>query len=95
MLFLIYCMSPWIKASAKCPKGIRRTWMKIFKLTLFILQICLFLRGASVSWVDGQSVPYAVKGGEWVGFDNRDSYDAKVSLTRLILMGNTSVHGST
>uniref|UniRef100_A0A8C5A4D3 Oviductal glycoprotein 1 n=1 Tax=Gadus morhua TaxID=8049 RepID=A0A8C5A4D3_GADMO len=41
-------------------------------------EICLFLRGALVSWIDGQSVPYAVKGGEWVGFDNQDSYDAKV-----------------
>jgi hypothetical protein len=51
----------------------------------------LFLRGALVSWIDGQSVPYAVKGGEWVGFDNQDSYDAKVSQITLIWIVDMSI----
>lgn len=51
-------------------------------MLMFSVQICSFLGGASVWWVDGQSVPYAVKGDQWVGFDNWDSYNAKVSKTR-------------
>ncbi|XP_070695379.1 chitinase-3-like protein 1 [Pempheris klunzingeri] len=41
-------------------------------------ETCSFLKGASVHWIDGQEVPYAVKGNQWVGFDNQRSYDAKV-----------------
>ncbi|CAB1345098.1 unnamed protein product [Coregonus sp. 'balchen'] len=41
-------------------------------------EICTFLQGASVQWIDDQKVPYASKGNEWVGFDNRESYDTKV-----------------
>lgn len=42
-------------------------------------QICNFLNGATVNWIDDQKVPYAVKGNEWVGFDTKESYDIKVS----------------
>lgn len=45
---------------------------------VFILQTCSFLTGASVEWIDDQQVPYAVKGDQWVGFDNDRSIDAKV-----------------
>lgn len=41
-------------------------------------QTCSFLNGASVEWIDDQKVPYAVKGDQWVGFDNDRSIDAKV-----------------
>ncbi|CAL8335896.1 unnamed protein product [Merluccius merluccius] len=54
-------------------------------------EICSFLRGASVSWIDGQSVPYAVKGDEWVGFDNRDSYAAKVSYLKNRTFGGAAL----
>ncbi|KAG5274672.1 hypothetical protein AALO_G00138880 [Alosa alosa] len=41
-------------------------------------EICGFLNGASVNWIDDQMVPYAVKGNEWVGYDDKKSYDIKV-----------------
>ncbi|XP_041656287.1 acidic mammalian chitinase-like [Cheilinus undulatus] len=41
-------------------------------------EICTFIQGANVHWIDEQMVPYAVKGNEWVGFDNRQSYEIKV-----------------
>ncbi|XP_040048414.2 acidic mammalian chitinase [Gasterosteus aculeatus] len=40
-------------------------------------EICTFLQGATVHWIDEQSVPYAIKGNEWVGFDNKRSYQIK------------------
>ncbi|XP_033943544.1 acidic mammalian chitinase-like [Pseudochaenichthys georgianus] len=40
-------------------------------------EICTFLNGATLKWIDDQMVPYAVKGNEWVGFDNRRSYELK------------------
>ncbi|XP_068453168.1 acidic mammalian chitinase-like [Clinocottus analis] len=40
-------------------------------------EICTFLHGASLHWIDEQMVPYAMKGNEWVGFDNRQSYEIK------------------
>lgn len=45
---------------------------------LSLLQICTFLQGGSVHWIDDQKVPYAIKGNEWVGFDNRQSFEIKV-----------------
>ncbi|KAJ8257785.1 hypothetical protein GJAV_G00189660 [Gymnothorax javanicus] len=41
-------------------------------------EICTFLPGANVQWIDDQKVPYAAKGSEWVGFDNQQSYEIKV-----------------
>ncbi|XP_037629459.1 acidic mammalian chitinase-like [Sebastes umbrosus] len=40
-------------------------------------EICTFLQGGSVHWIDEQMVPYAIKGNEWVGFDNRQSFEIK------------------
>ncbi|XP_029291479.1 acidic mammalian chitinase-like [Cottoperca gobio] len=40
-------------------------------------EICTFLQGASLNWIDEQMVPYAVKGNEWVGFDNKQSFEIK------------------
>ncbi|XP_051805850.1 acidic mammalian chitinase-like isoform X1 [Acanthochromis polyacanthus] len=40
-------------------------------------EICNFLQGGSVHWIDEQKVPYAIKGNEWVGFDNKQSYEIK------------------
>uniref|UniRef100_A0A6Q2WSB3 Acidic mammalian chitinase n=1 Tax=Esox lucius TaxID=8010 RepID=A0A6Q2WSB3_ESOLU len=42
-------------------------------------EICPFLQGATVQWIQDQMVPYAFKGNQWVGFDNTNSYDVKVS----------------
>ncbi|XP_056278460.1 acidic mammalian chitinase-like [Pseudoliparis swirei] len=41
-------------------------------------EICTFLQGASVQLIEDQKVPYAVKQNEWVGFDNKDSFETKV-----------------
>ncbi|XP_047219076.1 acidic mammalian chitinase-like [Girardinichthys multiradiatus] len=40
-------------------------------------EICTFLNGASSHWIEEQKVPYAVKDNEWVGFDNKQSYQIK------------------
>ncbi|XP_014432648.2 acidic mammalian chitinase-like [Pelodiscus sinensis] len=41
-------------------------------------EICTFLTTAEVRWIDDQKVPYAVKGNEWVGYDNKCSFKHKV-----------------
>lgn len=41
-------------------------------------QICTFLNGATVELIEDQMVPYATKGNEWVGYDNRESFEIKV-----------------
>uniref|UniRef100_A0A3P9IQ92 chitinase n=1 Tax=Oryzias latipes TaxID=8090 RepID=A0A3P9IQ92_ORYLA len=41
-------------------------------------EICNFLNGATMEWITDQLVPYAYKNNEWVGFDNKESYDIKV-----------------
>ncbi|KAL2090875.1 hypothetical protein ACEWY4_013138 [Coilia grayii] len=41
-------------------------------------EICGFLNGATVHWIEDQKVPYAVKGNEWVGYDTQESFDIKV-----------------
>ncbi|XP_049438191.1 acidic mammalian chitinase-like [Epinephelus fuscoguttatus] len=41
-------------------------------------EICTFLQGGSVHWIDEQMVPYAIRGNEWVGFDNKQSFEIKV-----------------
>lgn len=41
-------------------------------------EICIFVKsGATVHWIEEQMVPYAIKGHEWVGFDNQRSYGIK------------------
>ncbi|XP_034023202.1 acidic mammalian chitinase-like [Thalassophryne amazonica] len=41
-------------------------------------EICGFLNGISIWWIEDQKVPYATKNQEWVGYDNRESYEIKV-----------------
>ncbi|XP_062283289.1 acidic mammalian chitinase-like isoform X1 [Scomber scombrus] len=40
-------------------------------------EICGFLKGASVQRIEDQKVPYAVKQNDWVGFDDKTSYETK------------------
>ncbi|KAK9954432.1 hypothetical protein ABG768_016499 [Culter alburnus] len=42
-------------------------------------EICTFLNGTTVQWIDDQKVPYATKAQEWVGFDNKESFTTKVN----------------
>ncbi|XP_072419785.1 chitinase-3-like protein 1 isoform X2 [Chiloscyllium punctatum] len=41
-------------------------------------EICDFLKGAEKHWIDEQKVPYAVKDGVWLGYDNEQSINIKV-----------------
>nr|AAH45331.1 Zgc:55406 protein [Danio rerio]AAI64190.1 Zgc:55406 protein [Danio rerio] len=41
-------------------------------------EICGFLEGTTIQWIDDQKVPYATKNSEWVGFDTKESYETKV-----------------
>uniref|UniRef100_A0A3Q3A833 Acidic mammalian chitinase n=1 Tax=Kryptolebias marmoratus TaxID=37003 RepID=A0A3Q3A833_KRYMA len=45
-------------------------------------EVCTFLQGATTHWIEEQKVPYAVKGNEWVGFDNRQSYQIKAQYVK-------------
>ncbi|XP_053173377.1 acidic mammalian chitinase-like [Scomber japonicus] len=40
-------------------------------------EICGFLKGASAHRIEDQKVPYAVKQNEWVGYDDKTSYETK------------------
>ncbi|KAK0152678.1 Oviduct-specific glycoprotein [Merluccius polli] len=41
-------------------------------------EICTFLQQTTVQWIADQHVPYATKGDEWVGYDNKNSVGHKV-----------------
>jgi len=41
-------------------------------------EICTFMKGAALHWIDDQKVPYAFKNNEWVGFDTKESFAIKV-----------------
>ncbi|XP_031582683.2 acidic mammalian chitinase-like [Oreochromis aureus] len=41
-------------------------------------EICTFVKGTTINWIEDQKVPYACKNNEWVGFDNKESYETKV-----------------
>uniref|UniRef100_A0A3B5AS11 Acidic mammalian chitinase n=2 Tax=Stegastes partitus TaxID=144197 RepID=A0A3B5AS11_9TELE len=41
-------------------------------------EICTFLKGATVHMIEDQKVPYATKQNEWIGYDNKDSFNTKV-----------------
>ncbi|KAM9320181.1 acidic mammalian chitinase-like [Gastrophryne carolinensis] len=45
-------------------------------------EICGFLSGATVVWMDDQKVPYAHKGNQWVGYDTTESYKYKVEFVK-------------
>ncbi|XP_078403890.1 chitinase-3-like protein 1 [Cetorhinus maximus] len=40
-------------------------------------EICPFLENATIKLIDEQKVPYAFKGDQWVGYDNRQSFTTK------------------
>ncbi|XP_030076726.1 acidic mammalian chitinase-like [Microcaecilia unicolor] len=54
-------------------------------------EICTFLTGATVNWIEDQKVPYAYKGSEWVGFDNAKSYEYKVEFLKANGFGGAMV----
>uniref|UniRef100_A0A3B5AN61 Acidic mammalian chitinase-like n=1 Tax=Stegastes partitus TaxID=144197 RepID=A0A3B5AN61_9TELE len=54
-------------------------------------ETCSFLKGTTVQWSDSQKVPYAVKGNQWVGFDNQRSIDAKVDYLKSRRLGGATI----
>ncbi|XP_050930706.1 acidic mammalian chitinase isoform X2 [Lates calcarifer] len=54
-------------------------------------EICTFLKGTTIQWIDDQKVPYASKNNEWVGFDTRESYEIKVQYMRDMKYGGAFV----
>lgn len=60
-------------------------WQINFKLQRYMVfsmvQICGFIKGIPIHWIEDQKVPYATKNSEWVGFDNKESYETKVGGT--------------
>ncbi|XP_072419803.1 acidic mammalian chitinase-like isoform X2 [Chiloscyllium punctatum] len=41
-------------------------------------EICVFLSGATINFIEDQKVPYAVKGNQWVGYDDHQSFTTKI-----------------
>ncbi|TRY98308.1 hypothetical protein DNTS_022310 [Danionella cerebrum] len=41
-------------------------------------EICGFLEGTALQWIEDQRVPYVSKNSEWVGFDTKESFEIKV-----------------
>ncbi|XP_078098321.1 acidic mammalian chitinase-like [Mustelus asterias] len=41
-------------------------------------EVCSFLNGATIKFIEDQKVPYAFKRGQWVGYDDQRSFTTKV-----------------
>ncbi|XP_072336044.1 probable chitinase 10 isoform X3 [Scyliorhinus torazame] len=40
-------------------------------------EVCLFLKNATIKFIDDQKVPYAFQGNQWVGYDDQQSFTTK------------------
>uniref|UniRef100_A0A3Q3JFP9 Acidic mammalian chitinase n=1 Tax=Monopterus albus TaxID=43700 RepID=A0A3Q3JFP9_MONAL len=54
-------------------------------------ETCLYLEGVTVQLITDQSVPYATTENQWVGFDDKDSLDRKVSYLKKNNIGGITV----
>ncbi|XP_051854098.1 chitinase-3-like protein 2 isoform X1 [Antechinus flavipes] len=54
-------------------------------------EVCQFLEGATVKKIPEQQVPYAVKGNQWVGFDDVESVKAKVQYLKKSGLGGAMI----
>ncbi|KAJ0037002.1 hypothetical protein NQD34_005679 [Periophthalmus magnuspinnatus] len=54
-------------------------------------EICPFLQGATVQIIQDQKVPYATKQNEWVGYDNKNSFQTKVQYLKEKAFGGAFV----
>ncbi|RXN11275.1 acidic mammalian chitinase-like protein [Labeo rohita] len=52
----------------------------------------MHLHRTTVQWIDDQKVPYATKGQDWVGFDNKESFQTKLREVRLEVYVNGALH---
>ncbi|XP_051528982.1 acidic mammalian chitinase-like [Myxocyprinus asiaticus] len=55
-------------------------------------EICPMESSATLGWIEEQKVPYAVQGNAWVGYDNRESFAAKVQWLNSMNLGGASVY---
>nr|XP_008262904.1 chitinase-3-like protein 2 isoform X1 [Oryctolagus cuniculus] len=54
-------------------------------------EICQFLQGAKITRLQDQQVPYAVKGNQWVGYDDVQSLEAKVQFLKNLNLGGAMI----
>ncbi|XP_020857131.1 chitinase-3-like protein 2 isoform X2 [Phascolarctos cinereus] len=54
-------------------------------------EVCQFLEGATVKKIPEQQVPYAVKGNQWVGFDDVESVKTKVQYLKNARLGGAMI----
>ncbi|XP_004581987.2 chitinase-3-like protein 2 isoform X1 [Ochotona princeps] len=54
-------------------------------------EICQFLQGAKITRLQDQQVPYAVKGNQWVGYDDVESVKNKVQFLKNLNMGGATI----
>ncbi|XP_008067122.1 chitinase-3-like protein 2 isoform X3 [Carlito syrichta] len=54
-------------------------------------EICQFLQGAKVTRLQDQQVPYAVKGNQWVGYDDVESIETKVQFLKNLNLGGAMI----
>ncbi|KAF5911004.1 hypothetical protein HPG69_000969 [Diceros bicornis minor] len=54
-------------------------------------EICQFLQGAKITRLQDQQVPYAVKGNQWVGYDDMKSVENKVQFLKNLNLGGAMI----
>ncbi|CAL1609693.1 unnamed protein product [Knipowitschia caucasica] len=54
-------------------------------------EVCSFISGGTVEWIDEQQVPYAHQGSAWVGYDDRRSFSSKVQYMTTNNLGGAHV----
>nr|XP_003409620.1 chitinase-3-like protein 2 isoform X1 [Loxodonta africana] len=54
-------------------------------------EICQFLQGANITRMQDQQVPYAVKGNQWVGYDDVESVETKVQFLKNLNLGGAMI----
>nr|XP_035108952.1 chitinase-3-like protein 2 [Callithrix jacchus] len=54
-------------------------------------EICQFLKGAKITRLQDQQVPYAVKGNQWVGYDDVESMETKVQFLKNLNLGGAMI----
>ncbi|KAM5256079.1 chitinase-3-like protein 2 [Ctenodactylus gundi] len=58
---------------------------------LAFYEICPFLQGAKITRLQDQQVPYAVKGNQWVGYDDVESVKTKVQFLKNLNLGGAMI----
>ncbi|XP_029994665.1 acidic mammalian chitinase-like [Sphaeramia orbicularis] len=74
--FLLTTQSTQLGAPTSGPTAAGRFTREAGFLSYY--EICTFLQGATVHEIEEQKVSYATKQNEWVGFDNKNSFETKV-----------------